>query len=89
MILAYFGLSALHVLNQNLVYRISATARSRINSIYMTMYFGGAAIGSFWRSFLETWRLASMCNIRSLHRITHFLFDRYDYRAVKQSTIPQ
>lgn len=51
MILAYFGLSALHVLNQNLVYRISATARSRINSIYMTMYFGGAAIGSFLAVF--------------------------------------
>ena len=38
-ILAYLGILALHVLNQNLVYRISAPARLRINSIYMTLCF--------------------------------------------------
>ena len=54
--LAYFGASTLHVLNQNLVYRISASARSRINAIYMTCYFSGAALTSFlslhlWQSY--------------------------------------
>jgi predicted MFS family arabinose efflux permease len=47
LILAYFGISALHVLNQNLVYRLSLSARSRINAIYMTCYFSGAAVMSF------------------------------------------
>ncbi|WP_122901198.1 MFS transporter [Acinetobacter sp. B51(2017)] len=47
LIFAYFGISALHVLNQNLVYRISVSARSRINAIYMTCYFSGAALMSF------------------------------------------
>lgn len=47
LIFAYFGISALHVLNQNLVYRISLSARSRINAIYMTCYFSGAALMSF------------------------------------------
>lgn len=47
LIFAYFGISALHVLNQNLIYRISVSARSRINAIYMTCYFSGAALMSF------------------------------------------
>ncbi len=38
-LMSYFGLTAFHVLNQNLVYRIDATARSRINAVYMTIYF--------------------------------------------------
>jgi len=88
-ILAYFGLSALHVLNQNLVYRISATARSRINSIYMTMYFGGAAIGSFLAVFFWKHGGWPVCVILGVCiALLIFLFDRYDYRAMKQSTIP-
>lgn len=56
LILAYFGISCLHVLNQNLVYRISMQARSRINAIYMTCYFSGAGLGAFlslhlWKSY--------------------------------------
>ena len=63
-IMAYFGLSAFHVLNQNLVYRISAEARSRINSIYMTLYFGGA-LGSFYCGIcMETLGMGSMCCFR-------------------------
>ena len=45
-LMSYFGLTAFHVLNQNLVYRIDIKARSRINAVYMTIYFSGAAIGS-------------------------------------------
>ncbi|UIP24356.1 hypothetical protein [Acinetobacter towneri] len=32
-LMSYFGLTAFHVLNHNLVYRIDATARSRINAV--------------------------------------------------------
>src|SRR5690606_16528152 len=36
-LMAYFGLTAFHVLNQNLVYRIDLKSRSRINAVYMTI----------------------------------------------------
>ena len=36
----------LHVTNMNIVYQLRDDAKSRINSIYMTLYFIGAASGS-------------------------------------------
>lgn len=47
LIVIYISLTILHILNQNVVYAIDPNARSRLNSIYMTIYFSGAAIGSF------------------------------------------
>lgn len=55
LIIAYFGISSLHVLNQNLVYRLSVQARSRINAIYMTCYFSGAGLGAFLS--LNLWKM--------------------------------
>jgi len=85
-IMAYFGLSALHVLNQNLVYRISAQARSRINSIYMTLYFSGAALGSFMAVYIwKHWGWA-MCVLLGLTMaIMSFIIDRWDFRLMKKS----
>lgn len=40
------GLAFVHSCNQNIIYRIRPDAKSRINAIYMTFYFGGAAFGS-------------------------------------------
>ena len=40
------ALQALHISNQNVVYALAPQARSRINAVYMTTYFLGAAIGS-------------------------------------------
>lgn len=48
LIIIYVALSILHILNQNVVYRIDENSRSRLNSIYMTIYFSGAATGSFF-----------------------------------------
>ena len=47
LIVIYVALTILHILNQNVVYGINPDARSRLNSIYMTIYFSGAAMGSF------------------------------------------
>jgi predicted MFS family arabinose efflux permease len=47
LVVIYISLTILHILNQNVVYGIDPHARSRLNSIYMTIYFSGAAIGSF------------------------------------------
>ena len=55
LMIAYFGISSLHVLNQNLVYRLSVQARSRINAIYMTCYFSGAGLGAFLS--LSLWKI--------------------------------
>lgn len=40
------GLACNHSCNQNIIYRLRPEAKSRINAIYMTFYFGGAATGS-------------------------------------------
>ncbi len=40
------ALQALHISNQNVVYALEPQARSRINAVYMTTYFVGAASGS-------------------------------------------
>lgn len=42
----YFAISVLHVLNQSLVLRQAGETRSRQHSIYMFIYFMGAALGS-------------------------------------------
>jgi predicted MFS family arabinose efflux permease len=40
------ALQALHISNQNVVYALAPEARSRLNAVYMTTYFVGAASGS-------------------------------------------
>ena len=40
------GLAVIHSSNQNVIFRLSVHAKSRINSIYMTCYFIGGASGS-------------------------------------------
>jgi predicted MFS family arabinose efflux permease len=40
------AVQATHINNQNIIYRIAPHARSRINAVYMTGYFTGAAVGS-------------------------------------------
>lgn len=79
LILAYFGISALHVLNQNLVYRISIQARSRINAIYMTCYFSGAGIGAFLSMHL--WKIygwSACVALGMLFALLIFALNRYD-----------
>lgn len=40
------ALQGIHISNQHVIYRLLPEARSRINAVYMTCYFGGAALGS-------------------------------------------
>src|SRR5690606_14233273 len=40
------ALQGVHISNQNAVFRLVPQARSRVNSVYMTSYFAGAASGS-------------------------------------------
>jgi len=89
-ILAYFGLSAFHVLNQNLVYRISAQARSRINSIYMTLYFGGAALGSLVAVYTwKHWGWSVCVAVGLAMAILSFIIDRIDFYAMKKTVLKE
>ncbi|MFQ3556599.1 hypothetical protein QZN11_07290 [Streptomyces gramineus] len=47
------GVQGLHVLNQRIIYDTAATARNRVNSIYMTFYFTGGTLGSATASLLS------------------------------------
>ncbi|MGQ5635752.1 MULTISPECIES: MFS transporter [unclassified Streptomyces] len=40
------GVQGLHVLNQRVVHDADAAVRNRVNSVYMTFYFAGGALGS-------------------------------------------
>lgn len=46
MVVVDLALNLVHVTNQSIVYALDPDARSRINSVYMTVYFAGAASGS-------------------------------------------
>ncbi|MCU4415052.1 MFS transporter [Acinetobacter sp. WU_MDCI_Axc73] len=55
-ILIYSCLSAVHVSNQSIVFKLNQQLRSRFNAIYMTGYFTGGAVGTTagsyaWRHF--------------------------------------
>ena len=45
-VLLDFGVQTAQISNQSRVYALSATARSRLNSVYMAVYFIGGALGS-------------------------------------------
>lgn len=40
------ALQGVHISNQNVIYALAPEARSRLNAVYMTTYFAGAALGS-------------------------------------------
>lgn len=84
LIFAYFGISSLHVLNQNLVYRISLQARSRINAIYMTLYFSGAGVGSFLSLMLwKHYHWSACVGLGFGFAVIIFLLNRYDLNQDK------
>ncbi|WP_427913460.1 MFS transporter [Ramlibacter sp. MMS24-I3-19] len=45
-ILLDLGLQGSHISNQSEVYRLDPAARSRLTTVYMTLYFAGGAVGS-------------------------------------------
>lgn len=80
-LMAYFGLTAFHVLNQNLVYRIDLKSRSRINAVYMTIYFSGAALGSLGTVYAwEHFEWIGCVVLGFIFSIGILLIDRWDFR---------
>ncbi|QIO05602.1 MFS transporter [Acinetobacter shaoyimingii] len=84
-LMSYFGLTAFHVLNQNLVYRIDAKARSRINAVYMTIYFSGAALGSLGAVYAwEHYQWIGCVVLGLFFSIGILLIDRLDFWKMNQ-----
>ena len=46
LLILYASLSAVHVTNQSIVFKLNQELRSRFNAIYMTGYFAGGALGT-------------------------------------------
>lgn len=46
MLVIDLALQGVHISNQNVIYPLAPDARSRLNAVYMTTYFAGAAMGS-------------------------------------------
>ncbi len=55
MLVADLALQGVHISNQNVNYRLDPTARARLNAVYMTSYFTGAATGSALGSVAWLW----------------------------------
>lgn len=84
-LMSYFGLTAFHVLNQNLVYRINPNARSRINAVYMTIYFSGAALGSLTAVYAwQHWGWYGCVGSALFFALGILLIDRRDFKAMNQ-----
>lgn len=84
-LMSYFGLTAFHVLNQNLVYRIELKARSRINAVYMTIYFSGAALGSLGAVYAwEHFGWIGCVALGLVFSIGILLIDRFDFSQMKK-----
>ena len=85
-LMSYFGLTAFHVLNQNLVYRIDANARSRINAVYMTIYFSGAALGSLGAVYAwEHWQWIGCVALGLIFAIGILWIDRFDFKLMRKN----
>lgn len=85
-LMSYFGLTAFHVLNQNLVYRIDIKARSRINAVYMTIYFSGAAIGSLGAVYAwEHFEWIGCVALGLIFALGILVIDRFDFKKMKQA----
>ncbi|WP_298142862.1 MFS transporter [uncultured Acinetobacter sp.] len=85
-LMSYFGLTAFHVLNQNLVYRIDGKARSRINAVYMTIYFTGAALGSLGAVYAwQHYQWLGCVVLGSIFSVGILMIDRFDFKHMQNT----
>ncbi|WP_374949833.1 MFS transporter [Mucilaginibacter sp.] len=58
------GVQATHISNQAIIFSLDASARNRINTIYMVSYFVGGALGTFMASRIwDTYQWTGVCAI--------------------------
>ncbi|TYQ21461.1 UNVERIFIED_ORG: putative MFS family arabinose efflux permease [Zoogloea ramigera] len=79
------ALAGIHISNQGVIYQLDPGARSRINAVYMTGYFAGAATGSALGSL--AWRLGGwngVCVAGAVLALTSAAALRYDYELARK-----
>jgi predicted MFS family arabinose efflux permease len=84
----YSAISVLHVLNQSLILRSANETRSRQHSIYMFMYFMGAAIGSMAGLYAwYHWGWTGCCIVGLGFSLMTVFFDRLDRKQMQMTTL--
>lgn len=79
----YSALSVLHVLNQSIILRNADETRSRQHSIYMFMYFIGAALGSMAGVYAwHHWGWIGCCILGMCFSLLTVMFDVIDHRKM-------
>lgn len=81
------ALQAIHITNQGIIYKLIPSARSRINSSYMTMYFIGGSLGSTiagWSWQQGGWLLT--CLIGSALGVIVLILWTFDRTSMQTST---
>ena len=85
LLILYASLSAVHVTNQSIVFKLNQELRSRFNAIYMTGYFAGGALGTTAGSY--AWKHFGWTGVCILGLIFAVLCLYYCVRDAKISTI--
>lgn len=88
MLVADLALQGVHISNQNVIYQLDPTARARLNAVYMTSYFAGAAAGSAMGSAAWQWGgWAATCALGATLAVLNALALMHDQRlAVRTGT---
>jgi len=90
LLLLDIALPAVHISNQSVIYQLDTTARARINAVYMTGYFVGAASGSALGAVAWShggW--AATCATGMTLAILACLVLLYDQQLVRQMSKPE
>lgn len=85
MLIIDLALQGLHITNQNVVLHLEPEARSRLNAVYMTSYFIGAASGSALGSL--AWELGgwhAICIVGVVLTVLAGVVLIYDHRLAKR-----
>lgn len=83
----YSAMSLLHVLNQSFILRSATETRSRQHSIYMFMYFMGAAIGSMVGLYAwYHWGWVGCCIAGLIFSVLAMFFDQLDRKHMQAIT---
>ena len=86
MLVVDLGLQGVHISNQNIIYTLEPQARARLNAVYMTSYFAGAASGSAlgsWAWVQGGW--AATCILGATLAVFNALALAWDQRIAVQA----
>lgn len=82
------GAQMMQVANQTRIFGLGSEARSRLNTIYMTMYFGGGAVGSALAAIAwSRWQWDGVCGLALALVATAGLYHLNGYSRSHEETV--